>query len=158
MTIAINITNDNDWEKVAYIGPINEEAEVHLAKIVGSLGPKVRISFQQVTMVNSCGVRSWVNFMRELCKGRTVEFVDCTSEIVMQINMIPSFRGDAKIISVMGSYSCDGCGAQKSVLFEQGKNMPKNDSDPVEAPVCSQCGETMEMEELEEEFFAFVAA
>lgn len=158
MQIAINITQKDGWDLVQYIGPINEEAEVHLSQIVPRLGDKVKINFRQVEYVNSCGVRGWVNFMREAQKDRQVVFAECTSEIVMQINMIPSFRGQASIESVYGSYSCDSCGNQQNVLFENGKNLPASEDDDVSAPNCGKCGEEMEMEELEEEFFAFVAA
>ena len=158
MSITINVTNEGDWEVVSYVGPINEEAEVHLAKVLEGLGPKVRINFKQVSMVNSCGVRSWVNFMREAEANREITYAECTSEIVMQINMIPSFRGKSKIESVYGDYSCESCGQTQNLLFENGKNMPETEDDEVQAPMCSSCNEEMEMEELEEEFFAFVAA
>lgn len=158
MSIAINLSKDGDWEVIEYVGPINEEAEVHLAKLTSGLGPKVRVRLNKVSMVNSCGVRSWVNFMRELEANRQIEFHQCTSEIVMQINMIPSFQGKADIQSVIGTYSCDNCGETQDVLFERGKNLPKDDGEEVPPPKCASCGEVMEMEELEEEFFAFVAA
>lgn len=158
MSIAVNITKEQDWEWIEYIGPINEESEVHLAKIAANLGPKVRIKLDQVTMVNSCGVRSWVNFMRDIESGRTIEFHRCTSEIVMQINMIPSFKGNATIYSVFGTYTCDNCGSHKNILFEKNKNLPDSESEDIPPPACDGCGEEMEMEEIEEEFFAFVAA
>ena len=158
MSIAINIAKEGDWEVVTYTGPINEEAEVHLNRVLESLGPKVKINFKQVSMVNSCGVRSWVNFMRDAEVDREITYRECTSEIVMQINMIPSFRGKSDIESVYGSYSCDSCNTNQDILFESGKNMPSSEDDEIEPPKCQQCGEEMEMEELEEEFFAFVAA
>lgn len=158
MSIAINVTEEGDFEVMTYTGPINEESEVHLAKILEDLGPKVKINFKHVTMVNSCGVRSWVNFMRDLEKNREVVYSECTSEIVTQINMIPSFRGQSKIESVYGNYSCDECGHHETKLFVAGQNMPSSEDDEIESPVCPKCNEEMEMEELEEEFFAFVAA
>lgn len=158
MAIAINITKEDDWEVVTYIGPINEESEVHLSRVLENLGPKVKINFKQVSMVNSCGVRSWVNFMREAEENREISYRECTSEIVMQINMIPSFRGRSLIESVYGAYTCDDCGHQENKLFESGKNMPASEEDDVDPPNCSKCGSEMEMEELEDEFFAFVAA
>lgn len=156
MDITINVTPKDDWDLMKYVGPINEEAEVHLAQILESLRPKVIINLGQVEYVNSCGVRGWINFMREVEKGREIVFEECTSEIVMQINMIPSFRGKAKIKSVYGSYSCESCGNQESILFEEGKNLPASEDDEVDIPLCKNCGEEMEMLELEDEFFAFI--
>lgn len=155
MAIVINVNQEDDWEVVRYVGPINEEAEVHLNKISSTLSKKVKINFKDVSMVNSCGVRSWVNFMREVEKEREVIYTECTSEIVMQINMIPSFKGSAKIDSVYGTYTCESCDNSEDVLFTTGQNLPTTADDEVDPPKCSKCGEEMEMEELEEEFFAF---
>ena len=158
MDIAIQITEESDWTKITYIGPINEESEVHLSQLLGRLGKRCVFNFKQVEYVNSCGVRGWINFMREAEKGREMMFEECTSEIVMQINMIPSFRGSAKVKSVFASYVCDACQNHEQVLFVQGKNLPENGDVTIEPRNCGECGEEMEMEELEDEFFAFTAA
>ncbi len=156
MQVSLQISQNNGWEFVQYFGPINEEAEVHLTQLLSKLGSKVVFNFKNVEYVNSCGVRAWINFMRELEKGRQVIFDECTPEIVMQVNMIPSFKSSASINSVYGSYKCDGCGSQKQVLFETGKNLPTSGNYP--EIKCEQCQAMMEMEEMEDEFFAFAAA
>lgn len=158
MEVNIQITQKNGFDNVAYTGPISEEAEVHLARILESIGKKVIINFRQVEYVNSCGVRAWINFMRDLEKGREVIFEECTPEIVMQINMIPSFKGKAQIKSVYGSYACEECGHTQNQLFEAGKNLPASSNFNMEPVKCSKCGGKMELEELEDEFFAFAMA
>jgi len=158
MEIAIQVNQKDGVDHISYVGPINEEAEVHLARLVETVGKKCVFNFKQVDSVNSCGVRAWINFMRELEKNREVVFEECTAEIVMQINMIPSFRGKAKIKSVYGSYGCEDCGHTKSHLFEAGKNLPASDSAELAAVKCDNCGSQMELEELEDEFFAFAMA
>jgi anti-anti-sigma regulatory factor len=158
MEITIQVTQKNGTDFINYIGPINEEAEVHLARLLETVGKQCVINFRQVEYVNSCGVRAWINFMRELEKSRQIVFEECPSEIVMQINMIPSFRGKAKVKSVYGSYACGECGETKSQLFEAGKNLPQKESDQLPPVVCGKCGSEMELEELEDEFFAFSMA
>lgn len=158
MAITINVSKNGEWEVVSYHGPIDEEAEVHLSKIAENLGPNVKINFKNVTMVNSCGVRSWVNFIRSIEPNRSIVYTECTPEIVMQINMIPSFKGNAEIESLYGNYICDNCGHNQSTLFVKGQNLPQSGEDEVPPPSCGKCGEEMEMEEIEEEFFAFLAA
>lgn len=158
MEISIDIQQKGGYEVVTYSGPINEESEVHLAKLASGLGSKVILNLSHVEYVNSCGVRGWINFMRELQKGREIIFEECTSEVVMQINMIPSFRGNAKVKSVYATFSCDSCGQQTNILFEDGKNLPDPDDIDVDSPSCGKCGEDMEMLEIEDEFFAFLAA
>ena len=100
MEINLQIGKKGDWDHVVYAGPINEDTEVHLARVAAQLGKNVIFNFRQVEYVNSCGVRSWINFLRDIQEGREVIFEECTPEIVSQINMIPNFRGKAHIKSV----------------------------------------------------------
>ena len=158
MTITMQIEKKGDWEHLRYIGPINEDSEVHLAPLVQQLGPNVIVNFRQVEYVNSCGVRSWINFLRDMEKGRKVIFEECTPEIVNQVNMIPNFKGSAHIKSVYGSYACDNCDHHQWQLFEEGRNLPANLSEGLPEVKCEKCKSEMEMEELEDEFFAWLSA
>ena len=156
MAITLQVSRNGDWEKLNYIGPINEDSEVHLPKLLQTLGPKVIVNFKQVENVNSCGVRAWITFMRDLEKGRSLVFEECTPEIVSQINMIPNFKGKAVVQSVYGGYSCPKCGHQQLHLFEKGKNLPANAGGAVEEVKCVKCASVSELDEIEEEYFAWV--
>jgi len=158
MDVSIQVRQQNGWDFVNYVGPINEEAEVHLTRLLKQLGTKCVFNFKQVAFVNSCGVRAWINFMREVEKGRQVIFEECTPEIVMQVNMIPSFKGTATIKSVYASYACDACSHHQNMLFEAGKNLPSAENMNFPEVKCEECGGPMQMEELEDEFFAFSMA
>lgn len=157
MSITINVNQDNGWDIIEYIGPIDADTEVHLEQLLTKIGSKVKFNLKQVESVNSCGVRSWINLMRELEKANcTVQLEECTSEIVMQMNMIPSFKGNAEIMSVYGSYVCDECGHEEDVLFTKGSNLPSGSNIDLPPKECSSCGAEMELEEVEEEYFAFL--
>jgi ABC-type transporter Mla MlaB component/predicted RNA-binding Zn-ribbon protein involved in translation (DUF1610 family) len=156
MSITTQITRNGDWETLRLFGPINEDAELHLPNLVQSLGKNVIINFSEVESVNSCGVRAWITFMRELEKGRSLVFEECTPEIVSQINMIPNFRGKAVVQSVYAGYTCPNCGNNQIQLFTRGHNMPATAADGGGAISCSKCGKPSEMDEIEEEFFAWV--
>ena len=158
MQISLRIVNENGVDKVFYHGPINEDAEVHLAPLLQSLSKSCVFNFKNVGYVNSCGVRAWINFMRDVEKNRTVTFEECTPEIVMQINMIPSFKSSAVVKSVYASYACPHCGHEQRALFESGKNMPDENTSEFPEVKCDKCNSTTEMEELEDEFFAFAIA
>lgn len=157
-SITLHIEKRGNWEQLVYSGPINEDAELHLNPIVSQLGPNVIFNFRKVEYVNSCGVRAWINFLRAAEQGRKVIFEECTPEIVSQINMIPNFRGSAHIKSVYASYACDNCGHHQWHLFEEGRNMPQSSGEELPTPKCEKCGGELEMEELEDEFFAWLDA
>lgn len=156
MEINISVEKKGEWDQVVYAGPINEDSEVALNPVLSQIGKNVIFNFKSVEYVNSCGVRAWINFLREAETGRSVIFEECTPEIVSQINMIPNFKGQAKIKSVYASYACDNCGHQGWELYEEGRNLPESPTDGVDEVACSQCGSEMEMEELEDEFFAWL--
>ena len=159
MGISIQIVQRDGWDLIGYEGPIDAEAEVHLLQLLPKLGNHVVFNFRNTKTVNSCGVRSWINFMRELQKTpRQIVFQECTGDIVMQINMIPSFKGTATIQSVYGAYVCDACGHEDNVLFEAGKTLPTSPDVELPAKPCPECGASMELAEMEEEYFAFLAA
>lgn len=158
MSINIQIEKKGDWEHVTFTGPINEDAEVHFASLVSKLSPQLVFNFKQVEYVNSCGVRAWINFLRDVEKGRKITFEECTPEIVSQINMIPNFRGNSHIKSVYASYSCESCDHQQWTLFEEGRNLPKSISAGLPPVHCEKCKKPMEMEEMEDEFFAWLDA
>jgi anti-anti-sigma regulatory factor len=156
MSFTIQITPTADWVKVSLIGIINEDAEESLLKVAPSLGRNVIVNFKGVESINSCGVNAWLKFMRELGKGRSVIFEECTPEIVSQFNMTPLFRGSALINSVYADYACPGCGHSQSHFFVRGKNLPASASDEAENVNCEKCGKKTEMEEIEEDFFAWI--
>lgn len=158
MDTSIQITQEGETERITIVGPINEEAEIHLSKVVENVGKNCIINFAQVTFINSLGVRAWINFIRELGNGRKIVFEECTPEIVNQINMIPNFKGNAEIKSVYGTYYCDECGHQQNYLFENGKTLPQSEDINLPDIKCEKCGADMEFEEVEDAFFSFAIA
>lgn len=140
---------------VALVGPINEDAELSLQNLTHELGEAktVTFNFALVKSINSLGVRAWVNFMRGVSEGRSLNFVECVPDVIMQINMIPSFQNKAAIRSFFTNYVCESCDATRRVLIQTSALPPKS----IPAPQnCQNCGQTMETEELEEEYFAFL--
>jgi anti-anti-sigma regulatory factor/DNA-directed RNA polymerase subunit RPC12/RpoP len=157
--ISIDLSKSENSDLVRITGPIDAEAEVHLMQLVPKLGGEVTFNFRNVSEVNSCGVRSWINFLRELGKSnRAITYEECNGEIVMQMNMIPSFKGSAKVTSVFGNYVCDNCEHELEVLFKEGENLPSGEDIDLPSIKCKECGEDMEFEEVEEDYFNFLSA
>jgi hypothetical protein len=141
--------------KVQLGGVINEDAEIPLQKIATDLSDFAAISFYfgQVKSINSLGVRAWVTFLRSVEDGKQVFFEECVPDVIMQINMIPSFQGKAIIKSFFVNYVSPVTDKTMRVLVKTGDLSPKTLPSP---PNCPDSGEPMETEELEEEYFAFL--
>jgi len=148
--------NDHTW-KFSLNGAINEDAEVVLQEIASSIkekpGKDIIFHFSGVKTINSLGVRAWVQFVRSIEEHGTLFFEECTPDVIMQINMIPSFAGKASIVSFYTNYVCERCDLTKSVLIYT-KDLPEGEMPSLK--VCDECQDPMETEELEEEYFAFL--
>jgi hypothetical protein len=136
-------------------GVINEDAEIPLQKIAGDLASftEATFNFAAVKSINSLGVRAWVTFLRSIEDGRDIAFEECVPDVIMQINMIPSFKGKATIRSFFVNYVSPATDKTQRILVKRADLPPKTMPAP---PNCPDSGEPMETEELEEEYFAFL--
>lgn len=150
-----SIVPQDDGKIVSLVGVINEDSELSFKSLFSELkeGKKITFNFAQVKSINSLGVRAWVSFLRSLEDGKTILFSECTTDVIMQINMIPSFLGKAKVSSFYVNYICDICNKEEKKLFETASLPPKTIPP---APKCEtdDCG--MQTEELEDEYFVFL--
>lgn len=156
LSVAVDADENSDQFIIEFRGPINEDAEPHLNKILANKpnADKCIFRLKNISSINSLGVRTWIKFLRdfgESHKDTKIYFEECAPEIISQINMIPDFNGKAEISSFYADYICDNCDNDKLVLFKCDE-IPK----PLLDVKCDKCDESMEMEELEEEFFAFL--
>ena len=144
-----------DGKQVALLGLINEDSELTFQQILAEIKEekKVVFNFSQVKSINSLGVRAWVSFLRNLEEKSEIIFSECTSDVIMQINMIPSFLGKGKVESFYVNYVCEICNKEEKKLILTKDIPPK--SIPT-SPVCNaeDCG--IQTEELEEEYFVFL--
>ncbi len=157
MPLNYRFENKADTEVVYFSGDVNEDAEVTLGELKDKLTGKMIFNLKNLGSINSCGVRAWVNFMRNAAKSK-ISFEDCPPEVISQINMIPNFKAHAEISSLYGAYVCESCGHHKLHLFKKGENLPASLDAPLPGVTCDKCSKMMEMEELEEEFFSWLQA
>ncbi|APJ04430.1 hypothetical protein [Silvanigrella aquatica] len=150
-----SIAAQDDGKIVSLVGVINEDSELSFKNLYSELkeSKKLTFNFAQVKSINSLGVRAWVSFLRSLEEGRKIFFTECTTDIIMQINMIPSFLGKATVASFYVNYVCETCNKEEKKLFETASLSPKTIPP---APKCEldDCG--MQTEELEDEYFVFL--
>jgi anti-anti-sigma regulatory factor len=140
---------------IALMGMINEDADFVFQQIQPEIKDEKKIvfNFSQIKSINSLGVRAWVSFLRSIEDNKEIIFSECTPDVIMQINMIPSFLGKAKVESFFVNYICDICSkGEKKLLFT--KDITSKSIPP--PPVCGaeDCG--IQTEELEEEYFVFL--
>lgn len=117
---------------------------------IAKLGNSLVFNFKGITSINSLGVRSWVNFVKSI-PNVEIFLEECPPLIVRQLNMVPSFKGHAQVISVYVPYVCDSCDTEVLALVDQ-----KQYGNVAETIPCESCkkGE-MELDGHPEQYFAF---
>jgi hypothetical protein len=137
--------------RVLLRGVIDEDTEFEGLKKIGT--PLI-INFNGITSINSCGIRTWVNFMKDL-QSTEISYEECPALIVRQMNMVPSFMGHAKVESVFVPYVCEACEAEKMLLIASDKFQNGNPEIP-ETMKCESCGDgEMELDGNPKQYFSF---
>lgn len=136
---------------VAFTGEIDEHAD--FTPLRARLRGVVGFELGAIRRINSCGVREWVNFVRDLPEVSELTFAACSTAFVTQLNMIYNFRGPARVRSFHAPYACDGCGYDEERLVEVGPDRRVE----LPSPVCPRCGEPMQFDDLPERYLSFLA-
>jgi len=110
-----------------------------------------------VERINSVGVRDWIEAMRRIPADIAVYWDRTAVPMVCQMTMIANFHGHSHIRSIMAPYYCNTCDLEHQFLMTVDKALT---SPPYEAPSfdCPDCGKPMNFDEMEEDYFASVAA
>lgn len=122
------------------------------------LPKEVIFDLEMLTRINSCGVREWIR--RIMVTSATIYYKNCPPVFVDQMSMVPQLLTPrTKVVSFLANFSCDACGAEKTKVYEIGKDIvagqPSYD-DPEEI-TCSHCGGEMEFAHNPHIFFGFLS-
>lgn len=111
-----------------------------------------------IRYLNSTGIRRWVEFLESIDAETTYSFVRCSVAFVTQLGLVPRAVGRGRVVSFMAPYRCDTCDRETEHLIQTAAlAVPVGRSTP-SAPGfdCTQCGGPLELDEMEERFFAFM--
>jgi hypothetical protein len=139
---------------VEFFGEIDENAD--FAELRRRLKGQVVFHLAEVRRINSCGVREWVNFVRDLPGVTELAFSHCSPAIVTQLNMIYNFRGGAEVRSFLAPYVCEKCSNEEERLLDVQTHFPGRDINAIPSVTCERCGGTMEFDDLPERYLSFL--
>lgn len=138
-------------EQLKLTGVIDEDTDFR--SLEKSAGP-FYLNLSGITGINSLGIRGWVNFWKAH-SDKPVFYVECPPVIVRQMSMIPSFCGNANVVSVYVPYVCNNCDSEQLVLIgkEELSSTPPKVS---ESFACTKCNSgEMELDGSPRQYFAF---
>lgn len=155
--LAIDVAMDGETWVVALKGAIDEDAE--LSTGLKGVSGRVRFEMAAVSGINSCGVREWINVLREM-DGRVmaIEYASVSVPMVQQFNMILNARGIGKVMSFFAPYFCGACRKPREMLLkiEEHKELQKVGELAAPARKCPQCDQELEFDEIDEKYLNFL--
>jgi len=135
---------------VQLIGSIDEDAD--LSEILETKASHINFDFNQVELINSCGIREWIKFL-DLLSCESVQYENCPQIIIEQINMVHGFiRPGSRLKSFYAPYYCEECDQERK------SHIMSSDVKNKKAPKvnCPDCGNEMEFDALEASYFNFL--
>lgn len=149
--LSINSRIAGDEVYVDLIGVIDEDSIFDKIKNLNM--SKFVFDFNQVSMINSCGIREWIKYLQEL-DGVEIKYINCPQIIIEQVNMVHGFiRKGIVVESFFAPYFCPNCDTEKKIIL---KNTEVANS---KAPVkqCNTCKSDLEFDAIEKQYFSFLS-
>jgi anti-anti-sigma regulatory factor len=149
------VEHDGDTSVVKLAGYLDEDN--NLKGLVDQIpAGTAMIDLAGVERINSCGIRDWVNWLAAIeANGTRPVLVGCSPAIVAQINLVKNFTGGGAVKSFQIPYYCSECDEEKVMLVETSE-IGSPDAPPP-ACFCERCGHAMEIDEMPQSYFAFLA-
>lgn len=149
LTINSRITGDEVHVELA--GVIDEDAIFD--KIKNLQMNKFIFDFNNVSMINSCGIREWIKYLQEI-EGAQIKYINCPQIIIEQVNMVHGFISKGIVVeSFFAPYFCTNCDTEKKILL---KNVEVINS-KAPAKQCNTCKSELEFDAIEKQYFSFLS-
>ena len=116
---------------------------------------QIHLDMSGVTRANASGIRSWITQINRF-EGLII-LSNCSVAIVELFNEIPRFLGKNTIIkSFYALFYCEECDVEKLFLLKIEESPDKHKEIVIESPFCPDCGEIMDKDFDESNYFGFV--
>ena len=152
MSEKLNIkqTKTDRGNEIKLSGQIDEDAIFNSITIDDS--QVLFFDFNDIILINSCGVREWINFIDSIGSQTTIIYKNCPQIVIEQINMVHGFiKKGTKIDSFYAPYYSEAEDRVEKVL------LTTQDIVSGKAPTkYSESGEELEFDAIEAQYFQFI--
>lgn len=133
-------------------GRLSEEAD--LKNIDVSSAEVIRIDLANLANLSSLGVRSWMQWVNGIDRGKNITLENCPKVFVNMVNLVHNMvPAHLHIKSIGIPYFCTKCGNSFCENMELTENLPQSLS---ESKPCANCGADAELDTLPEKYFRFL--
>lgn len=131
------------------------EESVNFDQLIGQPAPEMVVNCKGVPRINSVGVKAWIKYFQAAAsKGTKLKFVECSTAIVEQINLISNFTCGGEVESIFVPFSCETCKSELVGLFKT-ETLKKVEFSLPDLK-CSKCGGKAVFDDIPEEYFNFL--
>ena len=131
------------------------EESVNLEELIGSPTGELIVNCKEINRINSIGVKGWIKYFQSLtAKGVKLKFIECSTAIVEQINLISNFTCGGVVESIYVPFACSSCKTELIALFKAA-DLKQNGIQLPELK-CTKCSGKAVFDDIEEEYFAFL--
>ncbi len=88
-SLAIKITPQDQKGLIELSGRIDEDS--HFEELLNLSPSHYIFDFNGVNLINSCGVREWINLVAKLAQKSVITYRNCPQIMVEQMNMVQGF-------------------------------------------------------------------
>lgn len=135
---------------IELIGRIDEDS--HLESILKLTSSHYTFDFNGVNLINSCGVREWINLVSKLAQNASITYRHCPQIMIEQMNMVQGFfPPGVNIQSFYAPYFDPDQDKEVKILIET------KEVNNFKAPVKrNDQGSLLEFDALEAQYFNFL--
>tara|TARA_R110000868_G_scaffold117600_1_gene312185 strand:- start:4922 stop:5383 length:462 start_codon:yes stop_codon:yes gene_type:complete len=149
-SLSINISTDAANSIITLSGRIDEDS--HFDEITSSSADVFVFDFKDITLINSCGVREWINLVNVVIKDSKIVYRHCPQIMIEQMNMVQGFLPEgASIESFYAPYFDPDQDKEVKMLISLSE--VKNKKAPIKK---NEKGTELEFDALEAQYFNFI--
>lgn len=132
-------------------GQIDEDSD--FSKVLSLNSSAYIFDFDKIKMMNSCGIREWINFIEKLPKSSQIIYCKCPQVVIEQINMVQGFlRPGARIDSFYAPYFSEQKDEVQKILLKTDQII----SGKAPSITDPESGELLEFDAIEAQYFNFI--
>tara|TARA_B100000925_G_C22010930_1_gene476383 strand:- start:2803 stop:4056 length:1254 start_codon:yes stop_codon:yes gene_type:complete len=146
----VSIDSSPELTTFRFSGSINEDFT--FKSLIGETSSKYIFDLEGVTLLNSCGIREWIKFINELPAESQLEYHNCPTVVVLQMNMVKGFlTSNAKVTSFYAPYFDEEADEEVKVLLTTDQIV-----DGKAPPIKNDAGQELEFDGIEATYFKFL--
>ena len=117
------------------------------------------IDLSGIKRVTSFGIREWIGFIDRAGKQcKRIYLVDCSPRIVVQLNMVVRFSGNAAVLSILAPYACDSCGTEHDRRLSLIEHEAEIRAQQLADQTCDSCGGESVFDDDPERYLSFAVS